>query len=44
MHWAAIMVRREQRAAMCFCKKYPNRDAALSAALVELKAQMTKYA
>jgi len=26
-----------------FCKKYPNRDAALTAALAEMKAQMTKY-
>jgi hypothetical protein len=26
-----------------FCKKYPDRDAALTAALVEMKAQMTKY-
>jgi hypothetical protein len=26
-----------------FCKKYPSRDAALAAALAELKAQMSKY-
>jgi NTP pyrophosphatase (non-canonical NTP hydrolase) len=26
-----------------FCKKYPNRDAALNAALEDMKAQMTKY-
>jgi hypothetical protein len=26
-----------------FCKKYPDRDAALSAALADMKAQMTKY-
>ena len=26
-----------------FCRKYPDRDSALSAALAEMKAQMTKY-
>lgn len=26
-----------------FCKKYPNRDAALSAALAEMKAKMSQY-
>lgn len=26
-----------------FCKKYPNRDSALTAALAEMKSQMTKY-
>jgi hypothetical protein len=26
-----------------FCKKYPNRDAALTAALSEMKAKMTQY-
>jgi hypothetical protein len=26
-----------------FCKKYPNREAALTAALGEMKGQMTKY-
>jgi hypothetical protein len=26
-----------------FCKKYPNREAALTAALMDMKSQMTKY-